>query len=103
MEVVIFFGIILFVAVLLFGVGSAFEDYEKEKYGEEEYKRRKKVAQEYNDREKYCDYMISCPVCKSKKVKRISTSSRVVSVAMIGLASSKIGKQYECDSCHHKW
>lgn len=45
-----------------------------------------------------------CPICKSKaNVKRISNIDRSFSVAMIGLASSKIGKQYECTKCKHKW
>ena len=44
-----------------------------------------------------------CPVCGSRSVKRISTTSRVTSVALVGLASSKIGKQYECKNCNHKW
>lgn len=46
---------------------------------------------------------LRCPVCKSSNVRRISTTSRVTSVAMVGLASSKIGKQYECKNCKHKW
>lgn len=44
-----------------------------------------------------------CPVCKSRNTQRISTASRVVSVSALGLASSKIGKQYECKNCKHKW
>ena len=44
-----------------------------------------------------------CPICKSCITRRISTTSRVASVAFWGLASSKIGKQYECLNCKHKW
>lgn len=45
-----------------------------------------------------------CPICKNKdNVKRISNMDRSFSVAMIGLASSKIGKQYECTKCKHRW
>lgn len=44
-----------------------------------------------------------CPNCGSLKINRISTLNRTVSVATVGLASSKIGKQYECKSCKHKW
>ena len=46
---------------------------------------------------------LKCPVCGSTNVKRISTLNRIVSVAAVGLASSKIGKQYECKNCKHKW
>lgn len=49
------------------------------------------------------DSSIKCPVCGSKNVKALSTLNRSVSVAAFGLASSKIGKQYECKSCNHKW
>lgn len=47
--------------------------------------------------------LLKCPVCGSYNVKRISTTSRMVSVSTVGLASSKIGKQYECKKCKHKW
>lgn len=41
----------------------------------------------------------TCPYCKSKNTKRISTTSRITSVAMTGLASKKIGKQWHCNNC----
>lgn len=44
-----------------------------------------------------------CPNCGSTNTQRISTANRATSVAMVGLASSKIGKQYECKNCKHKW
>lgn len=46
---------------------------------------------------------LKCPICGSTNVKKISTLNRTVSVATVGLASSKIGKQYECKNCKHKW
>ena len=55
------------------------------------------------DAEKYNYYKFTCPMCGSKKVKKIGTVNRAASVAAVGLASSKIGKQYECDACKHKW
>lgn len=47
--------------------------------------------------------LIKCPECGSKNVLKISTINRATSVAMVGVASSKIGKQYECKNCKHKW
>lgn len=44
-----------------------------------------------------------CPNCGSTNTKQISNVNRVASVAMWGLASSKIGKQYQCNRCNHKW
>ena len=44
-----------------------------------------------------------CPMCGSKNTRRISNVNRSVSVGMLGLASSKIGKQYECLTCKNKW
>ena len=44
-----------------------------------------------------------CPLCGSKNTEKISTVSRATSVAMVGLASGKIGKQYKCKKCKHMW
>lgn len=44
-----------------------------------------------------------CPMCGSINIEKISTASRVVSVAAVGLASGKIGKQYKCKKCKHMW
>jgi len=46
---------------------------------------------------------IKCPMCGENAGKRISTTNRAVSVAAVGLASAKIGKQYKCTSCNHMW
>lgn len=45
----------------------------------------------------------TCPLCGSNNTVKIGTLNRGLSVAFTGLASSKIGKQYECKECHHKW
>lgn len=47
--------------------------------------------------------MPKCPVCGSTNISKNSTFNGTVSVATVGLASSKIGKQYECKNCKHKW
>lgn len=45
-----------------------------------------------------------CPICgKKDRVKRLSTINRSASIAVFGLASSKIGKQYQCERCKHLW
>lgn len=44
-----------------------------------------------------------CPMCGSQNTQRITTISRTASVAAVGLASSKIGKQFECKNCKYKW
>ena len=44
-----------------------------------------------------------CPMCGSKNTMKISTVNRAASVAMVGVASSKIGKQYQCKACGYKW
>lgn len=46
---------------------------------------------------------LKCPICGSSNIYRISTFNRVISVFAVGLASSKIGKQYGCENCRHKW
>ena len=44
-----------------------------------------------------------CPHCNSTRIRHISTANRMVSVAAVGLASGKIGKQFECLNCTYKW
>lgn len=44
-----------------------------------------------------------CPNCNSIDVRPISTAKRVASTTAFGLASSTIGKSYECKKCGYKW
>lgn len=46
---------------------------------------------------------VKCPTCGSTNIERISTINRAVSVGMLGLASDKIGKQFQCKNCKYKW
>ena len=46
---------------------------------------------------------LSCPACDSTSYEKITTLNRIVSVELVGLASSKIGKQYKCKKCGHLW
>lgn len=69
---------------------------------------------EYTDEQSRCDQLANrqktqpqniptCPTCGSTNLKKISDLSRAVSVFAWGLASSKIGKQFECKDCGYKW
>lgn len=53
--------------------------------------------------ERLANSLIKCPNCGSTDTKKISTTSKVASVAMVGIASGKIGKQYQCKKCGYKW
>lgn len=44
-------------------------------------------------------HVLHCPYCNSTNVKKITTTSRVVSTAAVGVASNKIGKQWHCNKC----
>lgn len=46
---------------------------------------------------------LKCPICGSHYVVKIGALNRATSVHFWGLASSKIGKQYECKECRAKW
>ena len=63
----------------------------------------KKYREESRKEELYSDSETTCPNCGSTNIKEISTASRVISVGIFGLASGKIGKTYECNSCKYKW
>ena len=58
---------------------------------------------EYRDFTKYYNDNLTCPMCGSHVVKKLTVADRAVSVAARGLATGKIGKQYECKKCGHKW
>ena len=73
------------------------EEGEREYKQTTEYKRKKQ-------REEKLAKLPPCPLCGSKEnVKRIGTLNRAVSTYMWGLASSKIGKEYECTACKYRW
>ena len=61
-----------------------------------------KERKERNDAIKAAQHP-QCPACKGYNTQRISATKRVVSTSMAGLASSTIGKQYECKDCGYKW
>lgn len=42
---------------------------------------------------------VVCPYCKSTNTEKIGTLNRVVSVSLVGVASSKLGKQWHCNNC----
>lgn len=74
-------------------------DYEA--YIVETHKRFEKLDNDFHDR---LAHTPACPICGSKdNVIRISNIDRTVSTAALGLASSSIGKQWECRACSHKF
>lgn len=44
-----------------------------------------------------------CPICDSTNVKKISDTSKAVSVAMFGIFSQKVKKQMHCNNCGYEW
>ena len=47
--------------------------------------------------------VIECPTCHSKDVKKVSGTSKALSVAMFGIFSQKVKKQFHCNSCGYEW
>lgn len=76
-----------------------FETYQRQMIKEQDEAR----ARHQRELEQKIANAIKCPNCGSIDTKKISTTSRVASVAMVGVASSKIGKQYECINCGYRW
>lgn len=80
---------------------------EKHKY--EEYRRqleekmselsRQAVEKEFRLKQSGYHGMAECPYCHSRDTREISTTSKVASAAMLGIASNKIGKQWHCNNC----
>ena len=75
---------------------------------EEKYRQKAKAALE--EEEAYqrtqgnvASPQIHCPSCGGTNVVKITTVDRSISIAVVGLASGKIGKQYQCRHCKHLW
>lgn len=45
----------------------------------------------------------TCPTCGSTNVQRLSTTSKVIGVGLLGLASKTVGKTYKCNNCDYHW
>ena len=81
---------------------NEFAEYEK-LLEERAKKEREKQAEEYRRKEALLSKNVPCPVCGSRDTYRIGTLDRATSIAVTGLASGKIGKQYKCRKCKHMW
>ena len=44
-----------------------------------------------------------CPTCGSTNIRKISATSKAVSAGLFGIFSSKIRKQFHCNSCKYEW
>lgn len=68
-----------------------------------EIEKRKAEEQKKREQEIYKAQHPKCPHCGGNNTSRITTTGKVISTAALGLASSTIGKQYQCYDCKHKW
>ena len=53
--------------------------------------------------DKNISHGVTCPYCGSTNISKIGTINRAVSVGLLGLASSKIGKTHKCNKCGSTW
>lgn len=44
-----------------------------------------------------------CPICQSENIQKIFTMTKAGSVALWGIFSQKIKKQWHCNSCGSEW
>ena len=74
-----------------------FEDYLKSKRLEQysQYKN----ATNANNINITADNTPKCPICNSKNLKKISVANRAVNIAIFGVLSTKINKQWHCNDC----
>lgn len=68
-----------------------------------EKREQERIKQQKLDQARYNVEHPKCPMCGSTNTEKIGAASRVTSVAALGLASKKIGKQYKCYNCKHMW
>lgn len=67
------------------------------------YRADKEVEQKYTPPTSKPTSQLKCPVCGNTNIEKITTMDRSLSIAMVGMASGKIGKQYKCKNCKHMW
>ena len=109
--------IIVGIIIFLIGCSSLKESqrmYEQLKDNPEEYRKQlalkyyhniksqenaKERAKERKQSKAYTISRVKCPYCKSTNTKKLSVTSKAGSVAMFGLMSNKVGKQWHCNSC----
>ena len=53
----------------------------------------------YNNESKQSKKVIACPYCQSTNTEKLDVIDRGVSFGLFGFASSKVGKQWHCNSC----
>ena len=75
-----------------FGVREYIKDKEEEKRKQEELDRQIKARI-------YQASFVECPYCGSYNTHKISFSSRVLSIGLLGIGSGKVGKQWHCNNC----
>lgn len=49
------------------------------------------------------DNVPKCPTCSSTNIKKVSGTSKVISVAVFGFLSQKVKKTFHCNSCGYEW
>lgn len=78
------------------------KDYDKYKAQKDKQREAAKRQSAIDNAKKAANHP-KCPNCDSTNTVRITTANRMASVAAVGIASSKIGKQYQCLNCKYKW
>lgn len=58
-------------------------------------------TQEFYDKQQ--PNLPKCPNCQSTNVQKLSTTSKVIGVGLLGLASKTVGKTYKCNKCGYYW
>ena len=48
-------------------------------------------------------YIPKCPTCGSTDIEKIGMLGKLISTELFGLASSSMGKTFECNDCGYKW
>lgn len=103
------FVCIMIICMSISGISKFQQELEKVKTNYDAYEKEQERLKVIREAERKANIRVEaakhpqCPMCGSLQTRRISTANRAVSVYTVGLASDKIGKQYECLKCKHKW
>ena len=83
-------------------VDKLIQEHEKADKEHEANIKSKRLRAEWDEEQK-AKNSPKCPTCGSTDIEKIGMMGKMLSTELFGLASSSMGKTFECNDCGYKW